>query len=91
MDVPWRVELNSDVTVTTDGTRCVIGGVVTVAFAIDDVEFVWAESDEPVPDPRGQLNLRLRDHPGTLASIRMRRGEAQQVRTMLESGGPRPH
>jgi hypothetical protein len=91
MNVPWRVELNSGVTVTTDGTRCEIGGVVSVAFVIDEVEFVWAESDEAVPDPRGLLNLRLRDRPGTLASIRMRRGEAQRVRTMLESGGPLPH
>ena len=42
-------------------------------------------------DPPGLLKVRLRDRPGTIAQIRLRRGEAQQVRTMLERGGPLPH
>jgi hypothetical protein len=91
MGVAWQVEVNPDVTVGCDGSRCVIGGVVSVAFDLDEVEFVWTESPEPSFDPPGLLKVRLRDRPGTIAQIRLRRGEAQQVRTMLERGGPLPH
>ncbi|HYF59673.1 MAG TPA: hypothetical protein VEA81_12030 [Burkholderiaceae bacterium] len=91
MGITWQVELNPDVTVTTDGTRCRIGGVVTVSFLIDEVEFVWCEAPGPGIDPTGLLDLRLKDRPETLASIRMKRREALQVRTMLESGGPALH
>lgn len=87
----WRVELNPDVTVTTDGTHCEIGGVVSVAFVVDEVEFVWSESPEVSLDPPGLLRVLQRDPRQTLASIRLRRGEAQRVRALLESGGPRPH
>jgi len=27
----------------TDGTSCVIGGVVSVSFELHEVEFVWSE------------------------------------------------
>lgn len=91
MGVTWQVELNPDITVTTDGTRCRIGGVVSLTFEIDEVEFVWSEGSDATLDPCGLLNLQLRDRPGTLASIRMHRSEALQVRTMLESGGPLRH
>jgi hypothetical protein len=91
MGMTWQVELNPDVTVTTDGTRCRIGGVVSVTFEIADVEFVWSEVADATLEPGGLLNLQLKDRPGTLASIRMKRHEALQVRTMLESGGPLPH
>lgn len=91
MDTTWQVELNPDVTVTSDGTRCRIGGVVSVTFEIADVEFVWSESADATIEPNGVLDLLLKDGPGTLASIRMKRHEALQVRTMLESGGPRRH
>jgi hypothetical protein len=43
MGVPWRIELNPDVTMMTDGTSCVIGGVVSVSFELHEVEFVWSE------------------------------------------------
>jgi hypothetical protein len=85
MGTPWQVELNPEVTVTTDGTHCRIGGVVSVTFAIDEVEFVWSETADATLSPGGMLNLRLKDRPGTLASIRMNRSEALQVRTMLET------
>ena len=91
MGVTWQVELNPDITVTTDGTRCQIGGVVSLTFDISEVEFVWSEGPEATLDPRGLLKLQLRDRPGTLAAIRLHRSEALQVRTMLESGGPLPH
>lgn len=91
MGITWQVELNPDVTVTTDGTRCRIGGVVSVTFEIADIEFVWSETPDATLEPKGLLNLQLKDRPGTLASIRMNRREALQVRTMLESGGRLPH
>ena len=91
MGVAWQVEVNPDVTVSSDGSRCMIGGVVSVAFELDEVEFVWTESAEPSPDPPGLLKVRLRDRPGAIAQIRLRRREAQQVRTILERGGPLPH
>ncbi len=91
MRVPWLVEVNPDVTVECDGTRAVIGGVVSVAFELDEVEFVWSESAEPSLDPPGLLTLRSRDRDGAIAQVRLRRGEAQRVRTMLERGGPLPH
>jgi hypothetical protein len=91
MGMTWQVDLNPDVTVTTDGTHCRIGGVVSVVFAIADVDFVWSEAPEATLEPSGQLNLQLKDRPGTLASIRMNRREALQVRTMLETGGRLPH
>jgi hypothetical protein len=91
MGVAWQVEVNPDVTVNCDGSRCVIGGVVSVAFDLDEVEFVWTESAEGSVDPPGLLKVRLRDRSGTIAQIRLRRGEAQQVRTMLERGGPLRH
>ncbi len=37
------------------------------------------------------LKPSLRDRPGTLAAIRLRRGEAERIRTMLETGSPQPH
>jgi hypothetical protein len=91
MDEAWQVDVNPDVSIRTDGTRCVIGGVVSVSFDLDEVEFVWSESPEGVLDPRGLLSLRLKDRPGTLAAIRLKRREAEQVRTMLEARGPVRH
>jgi len=91
MATDWQVELNPDVTVATDGTRCRIGGVVSVTFELSEVEFVWSEIPDATIEHRGLLNLRLKDRAGTLASIRMSRREAQQVRTMLESRGPLVH
>ncbi len=91
MSVPWHIELNPDVTVMTDGTSCVIGGVVSVSFELHEVEFVWSEEPDLSLDPAGLLKLSLRDRPGTLAAIRLRRGEAERIRTMLETGSPRPH
>lgn len=87
----WQVDLNPDVTVITDGTHCRIGGVVSVVFAIADVDFVWSETPDAALEPSGHLNLQLKDRPGTLASIRMNRSEALQVRTMLETGSRLPH
>lgn len=91
MNVPWHVELNPDVTVMTDGTRCVIGGVVSVAFDIGEVEFTWSDTPDPAEQPLGTLKVALRDRPGTLASIRLNRFEAERIRLMLESGGTRPN
>jgi hypothetical protein len=91
MNDSWQVELNPDVTVTTDGTRCRIGGVVSVTFRIDEIEFVWSETPAHGIEPIGMLDLRLKDRSETLASIRMRRDEALRVRTMLEAGTPRLH
>ncbi|MFZ4758107.1 MAG: hypothetical protein ACOYLX_08060 [Burkholderiaceae bacterium] len=91
MDESWRVDVNEDVSVSTDGTRCVIGGVVSVAFTLDEVELVWTEQPEGVIDPRGLLKLQLKDRPGTLAAIRLKRGEAEQVRTILEARGSYLH
>jgi hypothetical protein len=82
----WQVELNSDVTITTDGTMCHIGGVVSVTFVIEEVDFVWSEIPSPTVEPMGFLNLRMKDKPGTLATIRLNRNEALQVRTLLEGG-----
>jgi hypothetical protein len=91
MGKTWQVDLNPDVSVTTDGTHCRIGGVVSVMFEIAEVEFVWSERPDATLDPSGLLQLRLKDRPGTLASIRMHRSEALRVRTMLESGGRPVH
>ena len=91
MGVPWHIELNPDVTVMTDGTSCVIGGVVSLSFELHEVEFVWSEEPDLSIDPTGLLKLCLRNRPGTLAAIRLRRGEAERMRTMLETGGSRPH
>jgi hypothetical protein len=82
----WQVELNSDVTITTDGTMCHIGGVVSVTFVIEEVDFVWSEIPTATVEPMGFLNLRMKDRPGTLATIRLNRHEALQVRTLLEGG-----
>jgi hypothetical protein len=86
----WQVELNQDVTITTDGTMCHIGGVVSVTFALEEVDFVWSEIPSPMIEPVGFLNLRMKDRPGTLATIRMNRQEALQVRTLLEGGTSLP-
>jgi hypothetical protein len=91
MGMTWQVDLNPDVTVTTDGTHCRIGGVVSVMFEISEVDFVWSETPDPTIEANGLLSLQLKDRPGTLASIRMNRREALQVRTMLEAGGRLPH
>ena len=91
MGVPWHIELNPDVTVMTDGTSCVIGGVVSLSFELHEVEFVWSEEPDLSIDPTGLLKLSLRNRPGTLAAIRLRRGEAERIRTMLETGGSRRH
>jgi hypothetical protein len=86
----WQVELNPDVTVTTDGTMCHIGGVVSVTFALEEVDFVWSEIPSGTVEPMGFLNLRMKDRPGTLATIRLNRQEALQVRTLLEGGTTLP-
>jgi hypothetical protein len=86
----WQVELNADVTITTDGTMCHIGGVVSVTFAIEEVDFVWSEVPSATVEPMGFLNLRMKDRPGTLATIRLNRHEALQVRTLLEGGNSMP-
>jgi hypothetical protein len=86
----WQVELNQDVTITTDGTMCHIGGIVSVTFALEEVDFVWSEIPSPTIEPVGFLNLRMKDRPGTLATIRMNRQEALQVRTLLEGGTTLP-
>lgn len=91
MALAWQVELSPDVTVSTDGTHCRIGGVVSVTVKIADIEFVWTESPGVLLDATGQLALRFRDRPGTLASIQMRRSQADRVRAMLESTGPSVH
>lgn len=91
MTLPWHVELNPDVTVMTDGTRCVIGGVVSVAFEIGEVEFTWSEAPEESVEPQGTLKVALRDRPGTIAAIRLHRFEAERIRLMLEGGGTRPN
>jgi hypothetical protein len=90
MSVPWHVALNPDVSVMTDGKRCIIGGVVSVSFDIDDVEFTWSDAPDPATEPKGVLRVALRDRPGTLAAIRLHRIEADQIRLMLE-GGTRPN
>jgi len=87
----WQVQLNPDIIVVTDGTRCRIGGVVSVSFELDEVEFVWSEIPDQTIEQRGLLSLRLKGRPGVLASIRLSRQEAQQVRTMLEAGERRLH
>lgn len=86
MDNTWQVELNADLTVTTDGTVCHIGGVVSLTFEIADVELVWSELPTATVEPVGQLNLRLKDRSGPLASIRLSREQAYQIRALLEAG-----
>lgn len=91
MSMTWQVDLNPDVSVTTDGTHCLIGGVVSVMFEISEVDFVWSETPDTAIQPSGLLKLQLKNRTGTLASIRMNQSEALQVRTMLEPGGRLPH
>jgi hypothetical protein len=91
MDGSWQIDINPDVRLSFDGERCVIGGIVSVAFSIEEIEFVWHERAEAVAEPRGMLELRLKDRPGTLAAVRLNRGEAVRLRLALESGSPTRH
>ncbi len=86
MEPTWQVELNSDLTITTDGTTCHIGGVVSLTFDIADVEMIWSEIPVPTFEPMGHLNLKLKGHPAPMASIRLSRDEAYQLRALLETG-----
>jgi hypothetical protein len=68
-----------------------VTAVLTDETTLDEVELVWTEQPEGVIDPRGLLKLQLKDRPGTLAAIRLKRGEAEQVRTILEARGSYLH